>query len=396
MKPVFVYVDDEPHNLTVFEAALPVEWDIHVFDNPLKAIEFCNGKEIWCVVSDQRMPSMMGVNFLEIIKKTNPFAQRALVTGYSDEDLIIESVRKAQVHDYIRKPWDVDDLEHRMRKLAETYAIENELRASNLALEKKNKELESLANDLRISQGKEEALRRELEAWAPPFVLPALTQAGLTFPLKKDLAIITFDIIGSSALHDLVVAGKPARSAILKAFSEIVIKHGGWRESSSGDSAYAHFGLFKEVDKPCDSSYAVASEFRVFLRNFNNQHGTQIESGIGLHFAKECLVEIHEVEIHSPFGKVIHKSFDSTSIEIDPLHRIEKLAHQLAGSNIVLTEEFVQNLSAQPFGLRPLGFATLKGQKKPSNLFLRASDMVTPEALLEFEKGFEKRTSDAA
>jgi hypothetical protein len=37
MKPVIVYVDDEPMNLTVLEAALPTEWEIHTYDSPLKA-----------------------------------------------------------------------------------------------------------------------------------------------------------------------------------------------------------------------------------------------------------------------------------------------------------------------------------------------------------------------
>lgn len=394
MKPLFIYVDDEPHNLTVFEAALPSEWEIHVFDNPLKAIEFANGKDVWVVVSDQRMPAMSGVNFLEVIKKTNPYAQRVLVTGYSDEDLIIESVRKAQVHDYIRKPWDVDDLEHRLRKLAESYEIDQKLRASHEALEQKNRELERLAKDLHASKEKEQSLRQELEAWAPPFVLSTLAQEGLQFPLKKDLAIITFDIIGSSALHDVTVNGRSARSAIQQSFSESVIRHGGWRESSSGDSAYAHFGLFKQVERPCDAALAVASEFRVFLRNFNNLHGTQIECGVGLHYAADCLVEIHQAEIQTQMGKITHKSFDSTSIEIDLLHRIEKLAHALPGSNIILTNEFVRNLSSSPFGLQPLGDTILKGQRKPSSLFIKASDLVTTELIERLKSSLTSSSAD--
>ena len=75
MRPVIVYVDDEPMNLTVLEAALPTEWDIKTFDSPLKALDAMATINPWIVISDQKMPGMNGVSFLEIIKKTNPNLQ---------------------------------------------------------------------------------------------------------------------------------------------------------------------------------------------------------------------------------------------------------------------------------------------------------------------------------
>ena len=38
-RPLIMFVDDEPHNLAVFEAAMPEGWDIRVFESPLTAIE---------------------------------------------------------------------------------------------------------------------------------------------------------------------------------------------------------------------------------------------------------------------------------------------------------------------------------------------------------------------
>lgn len=380
MKPIILYVDDEAHNLTVFEAALPSDWEIHIFDNPLKALDFSAHNDIWVIVSDQRMPGMSGVNFLEILRKTHPHAKRVLVTGYSDEDLIIESVRKAQVHDYIRKPWDVDDLEHRMKKMVESYQLERQLRLKTEELEKQNSELLKLSEELRKSKNVEESLRVELESWAPPFVLKAL-QEGVEFPLTKDLAVITFDIIDSSKLHGAMVENKPVRSHILQMFSEAVIRHGGWRESTSGDSAYAHFGVLKVLEKPSESALAVASEFRVALRNFSNKHSVQIECGIGLHLAKQCVVDVHTIQLHTPSGMVTQKSFDSASSDIDLVHRIEHMIHILPGSNIVMSEEFVKSLEKTPIGLIELGYYKLKGQKNLVKIHLKPSDTASPELI---------------
>lgn len=381
MKPIIMFVDDEPHNLTVFEAAMTSDWTILTFDSPLKALDEITKVSPWVVVSDQRMPGMVGVSFLELIKRMCPDAKRVLVTGFSEEDLVVDSIRKAQVHDYIRKPWDVDDLDHRMKKMVEAYQLESELRNKTAQLETQNKELIDLTSELRKSKDKEEALRKELEAWAPPYILKSLNEGTLTFPLKRDLTMITFDIINSSKLHGMEIKGRSVRSHILHAFSEAVIKHGGWRESHSGDSAYAHFGGIQKIDRPAEAAYAVASEFRVFLRNFCQQNNIEVECGIGLHVGRECLIHVHSIECTHDGHLIKQKSFDSSSSDVDLVHRIEKLTHSLPGSNVAMTDEFLKTLSQQPAGVIDIGDHQFKGQKGPSKIWLKVSDRVNPSEI---------------
>lgn len=377
MKPVIMYVDDEPMNLTVLEAALPSEWDIRTYDNPLKALDEIAKVDPWIVISDQKMPGMNGVSFLEIVKKTNPFAIRVLVTGYSDEDLVVDSVRKAQISDYIRKPWDVDDLEHRVRKLVDTYLLEKENREKTLLIEKKNIELNEALKVLEFAKTREEKFRKELECWAPPFIFNILENAQSDFPCKKDLAVITYDIIKSSELHEKSFNGISIRSMVLRGFTEILLKSGAWRESHSGDSAFGHIGLFKDVPSSCDILMTVASEFKSFLRYLSLQANVQVECGIGLHFAKNCLVDIHEVKIDY-FGKILtQKSFDATSSGIDLVHRIEKLAHDHPGSNVIMTKEFYDRISIGKNSVQSLGSHRFKGQAEAVEIFARLSDLTT-------------------
>lgn len=398
MKPILVYVDDEAFNLTVFEAAMPSDWQVLTFDSPLKALEQISKISPWVVLSDQKMPGMTGVSFLELVRKISPHSVRAIVTGFSEEDLVIDSVRKAHIFDYIRKPWDVDDLIHRLSIMIETFNLERELFEKNAQLTERNKELEKLNKEVSDTRDREILLRRELEAWAPPFTLSTLShQTQFKFPKKVDLAILTYDIIQSSKLHGIEAHGKPLRGAILQGFTQCIIRHGGWRESSSGDSAYAHFGMVKNLDKPADSAYAAASEFRLFLRNLSQNIGIPFECGIGIHLAPECIVDLHEIKVQAFGQDIVHKSFESASMDIDLLHRMEKLMHDLPGTNIVMSKTFLKHMTQSPyFSITEIGSYLFKGQKDPVELLVKMSDQVKPDDIEKIKKQAVQSSNSAA
>jgi len=73
------------------------------------------------IMSDQRMPGMSGSEFLEKSILLSPESRRMLITGYSDYDAIINAVNKGEIHQYISKPWDNDDLLLRIMGELEIY-----------------------------------------------------------------------------------------------------------------------------------------------------------------------------------------------------------------------------------------------------------------------------------
>ena len=73
------------------------------------------------IMSDQRMPGMSGSEFLEKSIMLSPESRRLLITGYSDFDAIINAVNKGEIHQYISKPWDNDDLLLRIMGELEIY-----------------------------------------------------------------------------------------------------------------------------------------------------------------------------------------------------------------------------------------------------------------------------------
>jgi len=101
------------------------------------------------IISDQRMPEMSGAQFLEEAKVICPEAIRYLLTGYSDMEAVIQAVNKGEIHRYLTKPWNDDDLVLQVRQSLEHYELQYENKrlteltvAQNAKLSELNKNLE--------------------------------------------------------------------------------------------------------------------------------------------------------------------------------------------------------------------------------------------------------------
>src|SRR4029079_14671962 len=57
-------------------------------------------------ISDQRMPEMEGVEFLEKAKEIYPEAKLVLLTAYSDIEAAIRAINTVKLDYYLLKPWD--------------------------------------------------------------------------------------------------------------------------------------------------------------------------------------------------------------------------------------------------------------------------------------------------
>jgi len=64
------------------------------------------GEEVALFVSDQRMPEMLGVDFLKQAKTLFPDAKYTLLTAYSDIEAAVRAINEVQLDYYIGKPWN--------------------------------------------------------------------------------------------------------------------------------------------------------------------------------------------------------------------------------------------------------------------------------------------------
>jgi DNA-binding NtrC family response regulator len=71
------------------------------------------------IVSDQRMPGMIGSEFLRQACEVSPRAMRILLTGYSDMQALLKSINEGEVFRFVSKPWKNEELSRTVHEAAE-------------------------------------------------------------------------------------------------------------------------------------------------------------------------------------------------------------------------------------------------------------------------------------
>jgi diguanylate cyclase (GGDEF)-like protein len=130
----------------------------------------CDPTTIQLIISDQRMPEMSGVEFLEKIVDRMPHTIRIILTGYSDTQVIIDSINKAKLYKFITKPFDPVELSLTVQRGVEAFQMRQELLIYSNNLEKL---VEQRTNEL---QHKNVELSEALESLEKLSLIDQLTQ----------------------------------------------------------------------------------------------------------------------------------------------------------------------------------------------------------------------------
>jgi class 3 adenylate cyclase/CheY-like chemotaxis protein len=128
-KAAILYVDDEKANLDVFMSAFRRYYHVLTATSGADAIEILRQQEVAVIITDQRMPDMTGVEFLQLIISDYPEPVRMLLTGYSDADAVIKAINEGHVFRYITKPWDETELKQTLDLGVKIYQLEKKNRA---------------------------------------------------------------------------------------------------------------------------------------------------------------------------------------------------------------------------------------------------------------------------
>jgi len=137
-----LYIDDEVSNLSAFKATYRRIYNIFIAESAKEGRDILEKNDIEIILTDQRMPVMTGVEFLQSIIETRPDPMRILVTGYSDITAIIDAVNKGQIYRYISKPWNTDYLKITIDKAFEVYSLRKKNKELRDSLLKVNNQLE--------------------------------------------------------------------------------------------------------------------------------------------------------------------------------------------------------------------------------------------------------------
>ncbi|MBN2001455.1 sigma-54-dependent Fis family transcriptional regulator [candidate division KSB1 bacterium] len=87
------------------------------------------------VISDIKMPGMSGLQVLERVKQQSPETEVLLMTAYADAQTAVEAMKKG-AYDYIIKPFEIDDLRHKVNNILEKHKLQMENRDLKQQLKK--------------------------------------------------------------------------------------------------------------------------------------------------------------------------------------------------------------------------------------------------------------------
>ncbi|MBS1662627.1 MAG: FAD-dependent oxidoreductase [Bacteroidetes bacterium] len=113
--PIIFSIDDDPQVLRAITRDLKAHYrnDYRILSTTSvrealdSLLELKNKSEtVALFISDQRMPEMEGVDFLQQAREFYPDARRVLLTAYSDTDAAIRAINDVQLDYYLMKPWD--------------------------------------------------------------------------------------------------------------------------------------------------------------------------------------------------------------------------------------------------------------------------------------------------
>ena len=122
-KYTILVVDDEPDNLLLLERVLRREYTVFSANSGAEALDVLENMAVDMIISDQRMPNMLGAELLGHAYARNPDQVRLLLTAYSDVKDIIAAINSGHIYQYIAKPWDPDELKLIVRRALEAYQL---------------------------------------------------------------------------------------------------------------------------------------------------------------------------------------------------------------------------------------------------------------------------------
>jgi class 3 adenylate cyclase len=277
-KTSVLFVDDEENNLLSFRAAFRRSYNVLTANSGEKGLELLRKEEIPIIITDQRMPEMTGVQFLEKVKSEYPDTIRMILTGFSDIEAVIESINLGQVYRYILKPWDGKELQ---------MVIDNSVKVYNLQKSNKN-----LLGQLDEKLKEKERTLELFKKYVPPSVIEKSLEAkddGSIFDGElRDVSVLFCDIRGFTEMisdispKDVVeflnfFYGQMARS---------VKKFNGHTNQFIGDEILAIFGA--PLSYPENQSNAVycaldmIEQLNTINEKYSEKFGTQFNVGIGI------------------------------------------------------------------------------------------------------------------
>lgn len=142
-------VDDEVNILQAMKRILRKQaFNLLTAQSGAQALELMAEHDVHLIISDMKMPSMSGAEFLQQSIKIAPDCYRILLTGYADMSSTIDAVNKGHIDCYVQKPWDNNKLICTINDGLATVKLKHENARLQALVNKQNTLLKDLNHNL--------------------------------------------------------------------------------------------------------------------------------------------------------------------------------------------------------------------------------------------------------
>jgi HD-like signal output (HDOD) protein/CheY-like chemotaxis protein len=117
-------VDDELHILKALgRVFMDTDYEILTAESGDEALQMLATNSVDLIMSDMRMPRMDGYELLVRVKKDYPDIIRIILSGYTDEKIVLKALQNSVAILYVVKPWDNSKLIKMLEQVFETKEI---------------------------------------------------------------------------------------------------------------------------------------------------------------------------------------------------------------------------------------------------------------------------------
>jgi response regulator RpfG family c-di-GMP phosphodiesterase len=168
--PTILIVDDEAVVLSALKETLErAGFPVVACNSPLKALAILAERDFAVIISDQRMPEMLGLDFLVESRIHRPKASRILITAVLALPTIVDAINRGEIFRFVAKPWLREELLATVRNAVQRHelitqneALQSETLSLNARLVAANTELEAKVNDLEAQRIHLDKLNQQL------------------------------------------------------------------------------------------------------------------------------------------------------------------------------------------------------------------------------------------
>ncbi len=209
-----LYIDESEQNLESFQSSFRQDYYIHTATSGRAGLEVMEQKTVQLVITDQRLPDMSGIDFLERIRYRYPDCMRMILADGKDQEEVLREFDLGNIYRFNLKPWSREDLKMSIDNAMELYNLKIQNRNLVDAMEdaKRNLELKVMARTREMERQKANitdslhyASRIQNALMLPPEELARMLPSHFVFNKPKDIVSGDFYWVSNNG-DKLVVA----------------------------------------------------------------------------------------------------------------------------------------------------------------------------------------------